>query len=122
MRMIRKIAAHLAERPYVREIMEKPTDLGELRKRPTGRMIVGLFLVGLSYLIGWPAVGAFGLLAVRFEEPLILAVGGPVTYGLSHVMFLAGAWLAGASYVKLVMRYATATLFRKILRRTTPPG
>ncbi len=118
---MQNIAAHLAETPYVLEIIEKPIDPGELRKRPTARMIMGLFLVGLSYLIGWPAVGAFSILAVRFQEPLILAIGGPVTYGLSHLVFLAGAWLAGASYVKLVIRYAAGTLFRKILRRTTPP-
>jgi hypothetical protein len=37
----------------------------------------GLFLVGLSYVIGWPAVAAFGVLAAWFREPLIIAVGGP---------------------------------------------
>jgi len=120
--MIRKIAERLARTQYVRDALEHPPDLREIRRNPSPRVWTGLFLVGLSYVLGWPAVGALGVLAVWFREPLILAVGGPLTYGLSHVLFLVGAWLAGARYVRLLMKHATGRAFEKILRRGAPPG
>jgi hypothetical protein len=117
--MIRKIAERLARTAYVRDALEHPPDLREIRRKPSPRVWAGLFLVGLSYLIGWPVVAALGVLAAWFREPLIVAVGGPLTYGLSHLMFLAGAWLAGARYVRLLMKHATRRLMERILFR--PP-
>ncbi len=85
-------------------------------------MMIGLVLIGFSYLIGWPAVAALGILAAYFREPLLVVVGGPFTYGLSHVVFIIGAWLAGAPYyIRILTRYATESLFRKLLRPSTPP-
>jgi hypothetical protein len=55
---------------------------------------LGLGLVALSYLIGWPVVALLALAAYRLEEPLLLGIGGPLAYGLSHLVFLAGSWLA----------------------------
>lgn len=117
--MIRKIAERLARTDYVRDTLEHPPDLRDIRRRPSPRVWVGLFLVGLSYIIGWPAVAVFGVLAAWFREPLIVAVGGPLTYGLSHLVFLTGAWLAGAQYVRLLMKHATRRAFEKILFRNT---
>ncbi len=117
--MIRKIAERLARTAYVRDALEHPPDLREIRRKPSPRVWAGLFLVGLSYVIGWPAVAALGVLAAWFREPLIIAVGGPLTYGLSHLVFLAGAWLAGARYVRLLMKHATRRLMERILLR--PP-
>lgn len=79
-------------------------------------MTIGLILIGFSYIIGWPAVAALSFLAVYFQEPLIVIIGGPVTYGLSHLVFLAGAWLSGAEHARILMRHATKLLFKKILR------
>lgn len=115
--MIRTMLERLAETTYVREALEDRTELKDLRKEHSARMITGLILVGFSYVIGWPAVTALGILAVYFREPLIVIIGGPVTYGLSHLVFLVGAWLAGARQARLLMRYATKVLFRKMLGR-----
>ncbi len=60
--------------------------------------MAGLFLILFSYVIGWPAVGALGLVSFSTGNPLILAVGGPLMYGLSHVMFLIGMYYAGKDY------------------------
>jgi len=120
--MIRKIAGRLARAKYIREAFENPTDLKELRRRPTNRMLAGLILVGFSYLIGWPAVAAFGILAAYLREPAIAVIGGPAIYGLSHVVFLIGAWLAGAHYVKILTSYITRILFEKILGSHPPPA
>lgn len=60
--------------------------------------MIGLFLILFSYVIGWPAVGALGLVSFYTGNPLILAVGGPLVYGLSHLMFLIGMYYAGKDY------------------------
>ena len=115
--MFQKLIGRLAKNKHIRDILEYPADLKEFRERPTPRLIAGLILMGLSYLIGWPAVAALIFLAARMQEPLIAAIGCPVTYGFSYVVFIAGAWLARAPhYMGLLARYALGAIFRKLLR------
>jgi hypothetical protein len=97
--------------------MEENADLSLLRSKPKPRVWMGLGLVGFSYLIGWPAVGFLALIAYLWREPLIVAIGGPVTYGLSHLVFLVGTWLAGSQYVLIFLRWATRRIIKKIERR-----
>jgi hypothetical protein len=115
--MIRKkIAKYLAGRKYIIEILENPTDLSEFKERPTKRLITGLILMGLSYIIGWPAVAALTILAAWFREPMIAVIGCPTTYGLSCLVFLVGAWLARAPhYMETLARYAIQIFLRKLL-------
>ena len=47
-----------------------------------------------------------GLLAFYTGEPLTLAIGGPLTYGLSHLVFLAGLYLAGKRYAVALAHWA----------------
>ena len=42
--------------------MENPADLSEFKERPTPRLITGLILMVLSFIIGWPAVAALSVL------------------------------------------------------------
>lgn len=112
----RKIAEYIAGNKYITEILKNPADLREFHKRPTPRLITGLILMGLSYVIGWPAVAALSALAVWLKEPMIAIIGCPTTYGLSYVVFIVGAWLARAPhYMGTLARYAIQTLLRKIL-------
>jgi CHASE2 domain-containing sensor protein len=112
----RKMAKYLAGRKYFNEILENPTDLGEFKERPTKRLITGLILMGLSYVIGWPAVAALGVLAAWFREPMIAVIGCPTTYGLSYLVFIVGAWLARAPhYMGILARYTIQYFLRKLL-------
>ena len=112
----RKIAKYLVGRKYIREILDNPTDLREFKERPTPRLIAGLILMGLSYVIGWPAVAALSALAVWLREPLIAVIGCPTIYGLSCVVFIVGAWLAGAPhYMGILTRYTVQFFLRKLL-------
>jgi hypothetical protein len=115
--MIRKkIAEYLAGRKYVIELLENPTDLREFHERPTKRLIAGLILMGLSYVIGWPAVAALSFLAAWFREPMIAVIGCPTTYGLSYLVFIVGAWLARAPhYMGTLARYTIQCFLRKLL-------
>jgi CHASE2 domain-containing sensor protein len=112
----RKIAKYLAGRKYIIEILEHPADLSEFKERPTKRLITGLVLMGLSYVIGWPAVAALSLLAAWFREPMIAVIGCPTTYGLSYLVFIVGAWLARAPhYIGTLARYTIQISLRKLL-------
>jgi hypothetical protein len=108
------MVAKFARLRFVREALAEEVDLSVLRVRPTPRVWLGLGLVGLSYVIGWPAVGLLGVIAYWLSEPLIVAIGGPVTYGLSHLVFLAGSWLAGAQYIGICLRWAARKVIEKL--------
>jgi hypothetical protein len=112
----RKIAKYLAGRKYIIAILENPTDLREFNERPTKRLISGLILMALSYIIGWPAVAALSFLAAWFREPMIAVIGCPTTYALSYLVFILGAWLAHAPhYMGLLARYTIQLFLRKLL-------
>ena len=88
----------------------------EFKERPTKRLITGLILMGLSYVIGWPAVAALSVLAAWFREPMIAVIGCPTTYGLSYLVFIVGAWLARAPhYMGTLARYTIQFFLRKLL-------
>jgi hypothetical protein len=112
----KKIAQYLAGKKYVKEMLDHPADLSEFNERMTPRLITGLILMGLSYIIGWPAVAALSFLAVWFKEPLIAIIGCPATYALSCVVFIVGAWLSRAPhYMGILARYTIQSFFRKLI-------
>jgi hypothetical protein len=115
------MATRLGRMRFVREAMQEKADLSALRVRPTPRVRAGLVLIGISYIIGWPAVGLLALIAYHTAEPLVIAVGGPVIYGLSHAVFMVGSWLAGASYAAALIRWVTRKIMGK-LEGAAPPA
>jgi hypothetical protein len=121
-----RIVARMARVRFVREAIEAKVDLPMLRaafrEKPTRRVWVGLGLVALSYIIGWPAVGLLALIAYHLREPLIVAVGGPITYGLSHLVFWVGSWFAGARYAVIILHWATWRVVEKLRGPMSPPS
>jgi hypothetical protein len=116
MPFLKKIADRVARTEYGRKALEEEIDLGYFKQAPPPKVIIGLVLLGLSYLIGWPAVGLCGILAVYYHEPLILIIGGPVTYGLSWAVFGISMLLLGIhSYkgVDLISRYMIRVFIKK---------
>ncbi|MDD5722778.1 MAG: hypothetical protein PHY29_03460 [Syntrophales bacterium] len=114
--MKKKTAARIARLNIIRKILDPPADLSEFKEHPTPRLIFGLILMGFSYLMGWPAVAALSILAIRLHEPLVAVIGCPTTYGLSYVVFIVGAWFARAPhYLGVLARYAAQRLLRKLL-------
>ena len=112
----KKIKQYLAGTGIVQKIMKNTADLGEFKERPTPRLIAGLILMVLSFIMGWPAVFALSFLAVWLQEPMIAVIGCPTTYALSYVVFIIGAWMARAPhYLDTLARYALQCLLRKIL-------
>ena len=85
--------------------------------------------------VGWGGVGAhrhqlyhglagggvLALIAYHMREPLVVVVGEPVTYGLSHLVLLAGSWLAGTRYALIIFRWATRWVVEKLGGPMAPP-
>lgn len=119
--MIRSFLIRVSRTRFVRSAIEERADLTSFKQRPTTRAVAGLALIGFSYILGWPMVGALGFLAVYLSKPLIGVIGGPLTYGLSHLVFLAGMYLAGATYTKAFLRWATRVIITKLMEKTAIP-
>lgn len=112
--MISWLINRIANTSYARKAVEEKADLSAFKEKPTARILLGVFLIGFSYVIGWPTVSALAGLAVYLREPLVAVIGGPLTYGLSHLVFMAGMYLAGAKYSAIFMRWATRMLVEKM--------
>ena len=115
--MIRKsVGQYLAEKKYIKKILENPADLSEFKEPLTPRLLTGLILIVLSFILGWPLIAALGFLAVWIREPLLVIICGPAAYIFSCAVFLAGAWLSNTPhYMGLLSRYAIKVFFKKFL-------
>jgi hypothetical protein len=113
--MLKRLANHISKTNYVQTAIKERAGLAAFKQKPTKRIVIGLIIIGISYTIGWPFVGALGILSAYFGEPLILAIGGPITYGLSHLVFILGAYLAGAEHSKIFFRWATRVIIEKLM-------
>ena len=115
--MISRIANRIANTPYVRKAIEEKADLSAFKRKPTVRILLGVFLIGFSYLLGWPAISALTGLAIYLKEPLVAVIGAPLAYGLSHLVFIAGMYLSGAKYSAIFLRWATRVAVEKFLTK-----
>ena len=115
MNIIKKIA----ETRYVGSAIEDQADLSAFKKKPSMRIIFGISVMGFSYIIGWPAISALGALSIYLNKPLLLAIGGSLLYGLSHLVFMLGMYLAGAEYTKIFLRWATRMAVERWMSRSS---
>jgi hypothetical protein len=109
-----RLRAWLRGRKLVRKALTTPVD-PVLLQPPTARILTGLVLLGLSYLLGWPAIALFGALAAWLRRPLLLALG-PVLYGLSWLVFVSGLLLLGTRSLRAGRAFGLL-LVRKLAER-----
>lgn len=105
----------LADTEYVRSVIADRADLSAFKEKPTPRIIFGLCVIAFSYLIGWPIITALGVLSVYLHEPMIVAVGGPIMYLVSHLTFIVGAYFAGARYTRALLRWLTRIAMERLM-------
>ena len=118
--LLQKFILFLATTTFVREALAERADLRAFREKPTPLVLAGVGTIALSFLIGWPAVAALGFLSYRWQTPWIVVIGGPLVYGLSHLVFLLGMWLSGAKYSLIFCRWLTRITMEWALARATP--
>ena len=95
-----KIGRSIAQKAFVRQAIADRADLSAFKKPPTLRILTGVFAIVFSFVICWPSISALGAVAVYLRRTLILGIGGPVLYGLSHLCFIAGMALSGEKYTR----------------------
>lgn len=112
------IIKRISESRYVRSAIEDKADLSAFKEKPSVRVIAGVSAICFSYVIGWPAISALGAFAIYIDRPWLIAVGGPLLYGLSHLVFLLGMYLAGYDYTKIFLRWATRVVVERWMRKS----
>jgi hypothetical protein len=111
---IRKtIAQKLAETKFGKNAVQEKADLSVFKQRPSFRVTLGIILMGISYVLGWPAISLMGVIAYTYDLPLLFFAGSPVVYVISHLIFLLGLYLAGANYAKIFLRWAVRRMIEK---------
>lgn len=111
------ILKRIAATRYVRSAIEDKADLSAFKKNPSVRIVLGISAIAFSFIIGLPAVGALATLSIYLKKPLIVVVGGPLIYALSHLVFLLGMYLAGADYTRIFLRWATRVTVEKLVKK-----
>ena len=112
-----QIAKYLVKISFISNAIESRADLKAFTEKPSREIMIknitGVFLILFSYVIGWPAVIFLGVISVYFREPLIVVIGGPVAYGISHLVFTAGMYITGARYAMIFLRWMTRIAVEK---------
>lgn len=120
-RLRRFLVQVLASTAYVKRAIREPVNLDAFKTRPSRRFLTGVGLVLFSYVLGWPMVGLFSVLAAYFQAPALLMVG-PAFYGFSHLVWLFGVYLAGRDCIKyadIALRWTLRKAVERILNRET---
>ena len=121
MTILRTLATWAAHTRYGREAVESKADLSLFRKPPSFQLVLGLILLGLSYVIGWPGVLASGIVAAYFKSPLIFVIGAPVIYGFSFLVWGVSMLLMGKDnirYARALSKYGV----RVFIEKFAPPA
>ena len=113
--MIKKLANSIAKTKFASRAIKDGADLSEFKERLTTKSTLGIFLMICSYIIGWPAVGLIGAFSIYWQKPLLIIIGGPLLYIISHLIFFAGLYLAGGKYVMVFFRWATRVILEKLM-------
>lgn len=110
-----KYIRKIADIEFVRTAIEEHADLSDFKEKPSLKVIVGVSLILLGSFLGWPAVALLGILAVKFNEPLLAVIGGPLVYAISFPIFWLGMYCSGAEYTILFCRWLCRITMEKLL-------
>lgn len=113
-KLVQNCRKNLVQKQFFQRILQEELDLRCLKRKPTAREQFGIVLVLFSYVIGWPAVALFGFLSLYLKQPLVLIIGGPLTYGTAHVVFLVGMYIVGRDYAMLFMKWSIKKACEKL--------
>ena len=113
--LCKKCILRVAATAFVQSAITERANLTAFHEKPTPRVLIGIFSIGLSFLLGWPAVAALGVLSLHWQTPWILAIGGPLTYGFSHLVFLLGMYLSGTVYSLIFCRWLARVTVERCL-------
>ncbi len=120
--LINKIGVRLSKTGFISNAIKEKIDLSPFKEKPSPRIITGISLIVFSYIIGWPLISLIGILSLAGKEPLIILIGGPVTYALSHAVFLLGMYLAGGYYSMIFLKWGARVITEKMINYRNSSG
>ena len=94
---------------FAQRAVAERADLEIFQGRPPLRLVIGLALFVLNFILGWPVVAALGAAAVLTGDPLLVVIGGPAAYAFSWFLLGLAVWLVGpdsARYLRAILRWA----------------
>ena len=115
MNIISKIAKGIANTKFAKKAIHENADLKVFKEKPSPKIFLGIFLMVLSYIIGFPMMVLFGALSLYWNEPLLIIIGGPLLFVVAHLIFLGGVYLAGGKYIMPLIRWATRVTLKKFM-------
>ena len=102
----------LGQTGFIKKILAEPADLSMFRTKPSVQFILGMGIVGLSYLMAWPLITVLGAISIYFSRPALFLIGSPVAYVVSHIVFLVGMAIAGKDSIKYIHAVNRWLLYR----------
>ena len=115
--MLDRLKRKLGESRFVIKLAAEPVELDIFQEKPSVQFLIGISVIGFSYLMAWPFIALLGIISLIFGNPMIVAVGGPVAYGLSYLVLFLGVWLAGKdsiNYMRVFSRWMMLKIFKKL--------
>lgn len=114
-----RLGRRLLRLAFVRSAVEERADLSAFAGRPPPRLILGLVLIGLSFIVGgWPTLATIAGVAVYLKDAWV-ALLAPLAYGLSWGIWALGMLIAGPDtlrYGRLFGRYLARRSAEWLLR------
>ena len=114
--IINIFAKNIAKTKFARNAIADGADLSVFKEKPNAKTFFGIFLMGISYVMGLPAVGLLGAYSVYYSDLFLILLGGPLLLIVSHLVFLAGMYLAGGKYLMVFLRWATRIFLEKYMK------
>jgi len=108
------IIERISRTTFARSAIADKADLSAFKKKPSFRIVSGMVVICISYVMAWPTIAVLGYFAVSDDNAWLLAIGGTLLYGLSHLVFLLGLYLAGYDYTKIFLRWTTRVWPRSV--------
>ncbi len=113
-KFIKKLIQKITDTEFVSGAIEEKADLSAFKEKPSLQVLTGVFLIITGSLLGWPAVAVLGVLAIKFNEPLLAVVGGPLVYGFSYLVFGLGMYFSGAKFTVIFLRWLSRVTVEKL--------
>ena len=114
---MKKVITLLAATAFVQNALNEEVDLSAFKEKPSLKVIVGVSAIGFSYIIGWPLIALLSFLSIYWDQPMVVIIGGPTAYALSHLVFIVGMYLAGTHYSLIFLRWLTRITMQKLLKK-----
>jgi hypothetical protein len=118
------LARQVARTEFAQRAVAERADLEIFEGRPSKRLILGLSLFGLNFVLGWPVVAALGAAALWTNSPLLLLLGGPAAYAFSWLLLGVSVLLVGpdsARYLRAILRWALRRWIERAGALRSPP-